>query len=492
MHDLSRSFAPWTFDERIELLNTLERLQMENRDAICAAIKEDYGGTRTEGWNKLADVFLGLNTLRHVKANLAKWMQGQSVDVGFPFALQGKGRYTYEPLGVVLIITPWNYPWHLAMSGLADALGAGNRVIIKPSEFTPHTAKLMQDLIAKYFPTQMVTVMTGGADVASHLCSLPFDHIMYTGSPRVGKIIAKAAAANLTPCTLELGGKCPVIAAPDADISSVATLVLNSKIQTNSGQTCIAPDYVLVPNGKGKEFAEEAVKAIRNDWGRLANKEGYCGIISENHYDRLMHLAQDAKNKGATVFEVDEAPQEFDTAKSLRFPPKVIVNITDDMDIASEEIFGPLLGVLEYEDMDQAIKYINERPRPLALYVFSNDAKVSEKVIHRTVSGGVTVNGIGTHCLPQALPFGGVGNSGYGSYHGEEGFRTFSHKKPIFESKKIVVKPPNRGPQDYDKQAEFLIKFDPGYYFETGKAILKVTGAMAALAFGAKYFRCSL
>jgi len=484
MHYLSRSTTAWTCEERVAKLDALEKMTIDNREAICTAIKADYGGTRPEGWSKLADVFLGLNTLRHVRANVATWMAGGSVNAGFPGALVGKARYTYEPLGVVLIMTPWNYPWHLAMSGLADALGAGNRVVLKPSEYTPATSALMQQLIASVFSADEVVVLTGAVEVSSALCALPFDHIMFTGGPSVGKLVAKAAAANLTPCTLELGGKCPVVIGGDVSLADVATIVINSKLQ-NAGQTCIAPDYVMVPKGKAKEFAELAKVAVGRDWGSLAGKEGYCGIINKANYDRVQALAEDAQKKGATVIELDEHWKGTDS--SLRLPPKLVLGITKDMDIATEEIFGPIMGVVEYDDLEGAIRYVNERPRPLALYIFTHDQKTKDQIIANTVSGGVTVNGLGTHYLPQALPFGGVGNSGYGAYHGEEGFRTFSHKKPIFEIAKVKVKADQRGPPAVNKQAEFLINYDPEYYFETGKAILKVTGALAAITLGARF-----
>lgn len=490
MYHLSRSTSAWTLEERLAKLDALEKMTIANREAICAAIKSDYGGTREEGWSKLADVFLGINTLRHVRANLASWMKGAAVNAGFPFSLMGKARYTYEPLGVVLIMTPWNYPWHLAMSGLADALGAGNRVVLKPSEHTPATSALMQKLISSIFSAEEVVVMTGEVEVASALCALPFDHIMFTGGPAVGKLVAKAAAGNLTPCTLELGGKCPVIIGSDVSLADVTTIVMNNKLH-NAGQTCISSDYVMVPKGKAKEFAELAKATIRRDWGPLANKEGYCGIINKASFVRLQALADDAREKGATVIELDADTTTF-SPPSLRFPPKLIMGITPDMDIATEEVFGPIMGVVEYEDIADAIRYVNKRPRPLALYLFTEDQRIKDQVIANTVSGGVTINGIGSHCIPQALPFGGVGNSGYGAYHGEDGFRTFSHKKPIFEIKKVKVKPDQKGPPQANKQAEFLINYDPEYYFETGKAILKVTSALAAITFGAKYFRCNL
>jgi coniferyl-aldehyde dehydrogenase len=359
---------------------------------------------------------------------------------------------------------------------MADALGAGNRCIVKPSEFTPATSALLKKLCAKYFSEDEVAVVLGESKTSAFLCSLPFDHILYTGSPAVGKLVAAAAAPNLTPCTLELGGKCPVVICPDADVKLVAESVLTTKLAVNAGQVCVAPDYVMVPKGKGKAFADACVAEAKKSWGGdFSSKEGYCGIISRRHYDRLQGLCDDAIEKGATVVELDANATNYGPGSTLRFPPKCVLGLTGQMALNEEEIFGPVLPVIEYEDVEAAITYVNARPRPLALYLFTNDNSHKAEICERTVSGGVTVNGCGMHCIPQTMPFGGIGNSGMGAYHGQDGFKTFSHKKPIFEMHKISTE---RGPSNCEP-AEFFININPQAKIVQVKTLLPVLTLLA-------------
>jgi coniferyl-aldehyde dehydrogenase len=342
----------------------------------------------------------------------------------------GRSYVVYQPLGVIGVISPWNYPLSLALIPLATALAAGNRVMLKPSEFAPATTTFLKQLLQDLYPEEQVAVVTGGADVGATFASLPFDHLAFTGSTNVGRSVMKHAAENLVPVTLELGGKSPAIVAADANIETAATSIAYGKL-ANAGQTCIAPDYVLVPEQKVEAFVAAYRAAVTKLYPKGMATKNYTSIINARHQSRLRDLVGDAKRKGARIVEV--APSSIDRGGSRKFAPAHILETTDDMAVMREEIFGPLLPVVTYGAMDDAIAHINRGGRPLALYYFGGHGENRRKVLERTTSGNVTVNDTLMHYVQNDLPFGGVGTSGMGAYHGPEGFKSFSHAKGIFE-----------------------------------------------------------
>jgi acyl-CoA reductase-like NAD-dependent aldehyde dehydrogenase len=358
-----------------------------------------------------------------------------------------------QPLGVVGIVVPWNYPLLLALSPLSGALAAGNRVLVKMSEFTPRTGELVKSLFEEAFPDGEVQVILGGADVAQEFCKLPFDHLLFTGSTAVGRAVMRAAAENLTPVTLELGGKSPAIVGPECRIEEAARKILFGKC-LNAGQTCIAPDYVLLPRAQEQAFANAAAAAVAELYPSLRNNPDYTGIVNRRHELRLQELLDDALMRGASVRQLNPAEEEFEGSGKLA--PALVAGVNDGMRIMQEEIFGPLLPLVPYDCLEDAIRYVNARPRPLALYYFGNFDDHIQKVLNETVSGGVTVNETILHISQEHLPFGGVGPSGMGAYHGKAGFETFSKVKPIFHQSSLnglfLFRPP------YGKRFDSLIK----------------------------------
>jgi acyl-CoA reductase-like NAD-dependent aldehyde dehydrogenase len=340
----------------------------------------------------------------------------------------GRARIIPQPLGVVGIIVPWNYPLFLAISPLAAALAAGNRVMLKMSEFTPRTGELLAELIARHFTADDVAVVLGDAAVGADFARLPFDHLLFTGSTKVGHDIMRMAADNLTPVTLELGGKSPVIVGPDYPLEKAAERIMVGKL-LNAGQTCIAPDYVLLPAGREQEFVDAARTVVARCFPAMATTPDYTSIINERHYQRLQGYVSDAQERGARIEPLSMAAAD---ATQRKLPPLALLDVNDDMRVMQDEIFGPLLPVLPYADLDAAISYVNRHPRPLALYYFGHDGAARDRVLNETVAGGVTVNDTILHIAQEELPFGGVGPSGMGQYHGIEGFRTFSKQKAVF------------------------------------------------------------
>ena len=430
----------WTLGERLERLRTLQRMQRENREILVAAIEADFGG-RGKPWSTVVDIGGGLNTTREVITNLAQWMKPQRVDAAIPFNLAGDAYCIYEPLGVILCLTPWNFPVHLATSALADLIGAGNRVVLKPSEHAPRTSKLLAELVAKYFDPLDIYVICGDAKIAQTLTSLKFDHIMFTGSPSVGKIVMRAAAENLTPVTLELGGKNPVLVAPDYDLEHAARELINFKAG-NVGQMCTCVDYVLVPEGRAGDFADFCADEVSKRWGQdkpLTDHPEYSSMININHANRVKSLILDAQQKGGAVRCLCPKGKQQNGNKialTLVLPP-----LAPEMKVLTEEVFGPVMAIREYKDITSAISYINRGERPLAFYAFTNSTRTRQLLLERIVAGGITINALNVHAVVQALPFGGVGNSGMGAYHGIDGFHNFSHKKSIYVAKRSFLLP---------------------------------------------------
>ncbi|MBL8520873.1 MAG: coniferyl aldehyde dehydrogenase [Betaproteobacteria bacterium] len=435
---------------RRAVLASLERLVVENMAAFERAVSADFGH-RSAHETRALEVFPALSAIRGARRHVGAWMKPKRRWASMWF-LPARTEIRPQPLGVVGIIVPWNYPMLLALSPLSGALAAGNRVLVKMSEFTPHTGELMQSLAAKYFPGGEVQVLLGDADVAEAFSHLPFDHLLFTGSTAVGRHVMRAASENLTPVTLELGGKSPAIVGPECRIDEAAQKIMFGKC-VNAGQTCIAPDYVLVPRAQERAFADAAQRAVEATYPTLADNPDYTTIINARHRARLLGYLDDALAQGAAV-RVLHAEQGV--AASGKIAPTVVANVTDGMRIMQEEIFGPLLPLVPYDTLDDAIAYVNARPRPLALYYFGNFQDHIDKVLDHTVAGGVTVNETILHISQEHLPFGGVGPSGMGAYHGQAGFETFSHMKPVFHQALLngmfLFKPP------FGKRFESLIK----------------------------------
>jgi coniferyl-aldehyde dehydrogenase len=416
---------------RRERLDRLHEMVAANEAAIMEAINADFGG-RARQEMVLTELFIVLSAIRQQRRKLARWMRPRRVSTPLHM-LPGSSEIMPQPLGVIGNIVPWNYPCQLALVPAAAQLAAGNRVMIKPSELTPAFSRLLAQLAAQYFSTAELAVIEGGVEVSRDFSALPFDHLVFTGSTAVGRQVAVAAAHNLTPVTLELGGKSPAIIDESCDLAESAPRLAFGKL-FNAGQTCVAPDYALVPRARVDEFVREVSAAATAMFPTFAGNAQYTSIISERHHARLLQLVQDAEEQGARVVRLgpaDGAPGD------RRLAPILLLGVTPEMAVMREEIFGPLLPVVPYDTLQQAIAFINQRERPLALYWFGRERRNCSKVLRSTISGGVTVNDALWHAAQENLPFGGVGASGSGAYHGEHGFLAFSKQKPIYRQARL-------------------------------------------------------
>jgi len=443
---------PPSYAERISRIDRLISMSRRYQDDLVSAARADFG-SRSPHETILADVFATVSVCKYIRGNLKKWMAPDRRHIGMTLA-PARAAVQSQPLGVVGIIAPWNYPYYLAVSPLAFALAAGNRALVKPSELTPNVSELMANIMDEAFAPDVVDVMTGGPDVATFFSSLPFDHILFTGSTKVGGYVMQAAAKNLTPVTLELGGKSPTIVHRDYPIEKAVDRIVAGKYM-NCGQTCIAPDYVMVHESEREAFVTAFRESIARSYPSIAGNQDYTSIVSDRHYERVQGLIRDAEKRGATKIEVNPAGETFE-ASDRKIPPTLLLDVNDDMDVMREEIFGPVLPVRTYQTLDEAIDYVNDHPRPLALYYFDQDAYRAEDVLARTTSGGAAINDTVLHVLVDDMPFGGVGPSGIGAYHGKEGFETFSHKKAVFYQSRVngasLLAPP------YGKLIETLSK----------------------------------
>jgi coniferyl-aldehyde dehydrogenase len=431
MHAATRRSPVVERNRRQARLDALIALVHDNAERFVTAISADFGH-RSAHETRLLELFPSLEAVRHNRSHFGAWMKPQRKSASIWFR-PGRARIIPQPLGVVGIIVPWNYPLFLAVSPLAAALAAGNRVMIKMSEFTPRTGELLAELVAKYFNAEDVSVVLGDASVGADFARLPFDHLLFTGSTKVGHDIMRMAADNLTPVTLELGGKSPAIVGPEYSMAKAAERIMVGKL-LNAGQTCIAPDYVLVPAGREQAFIEAARAVVAKCWPDMANTPDYTAIVNDRHYQRLQGYVADARERGAQIEPLSTALAD-DTRRKL--PPLALLKVDDNMRVMQDEIFGPLLPVLPYKDLEAAIAYVNQHPRPLALYCFENDSGRRDRVLDETVAGGVTINDTILHIAQEELPFGGVGPSGMGHYHGMEGFRTFSKQKAVFYQSRL-------------------------------------------------------
>ena len=415
-------------EQRQQWLKSLRQLLSDEREVLIDAISQDFSH-RSADETLFAELMPSLHGIDYTLKHLKRWMKpsARSVDVMFQPA---SAHVMYQPLGVIGIIVPWNYPLYLAMGPLMGALAAGNRVMLKLSEFTPATGRLLKDLLGRIFPEDCVAVVLGEADVAVAFSGLAFDHLLFTGSTQVGKLVMRAAAEHLTPVTLELGGKSAAIVSADVPLKDAAQRIAWGK-SLNAGQTCIAPDYVLVPENRVQGFVDAYRQVMHSFYPTLIDNPDYTAIINERQLARLEHLKTDAVAKGARLIPL------YEQGQGRRMAHCLVLDVNDDMQVMQEEIFGPLLPVVAYRDLAQALAYITERPRPLALYYFGYNKAEQQRVLQNSHSGGVCINETLLNVAVDDLPFGGVGPSGMGRYHGHEGFLTFSHAKSVLAKQRV-------------------------------------------------------
>ncbi len=447
-----RAGPPPLAERRADLENVAHAIA-RSAGALEAAISADFGN-RSRHETALAEIFPAQATIRHALRNLARWMRPKRVSVGLEL-MPATARILYQPVGVVGIISPWNYPFNLAIVPLVAALAAGNRVMLKPSELAPRTAQFIADLLAELFPAEKVATVVGGPETGRAFAGLPFDHLLYTGSTKVGRMVMQAAAENLTPVTLELGGKSPCIVGDDAALPNAVESIVHGKL-LNAGQTCIAPDYVLLPEQNLEEFITLATQTVQKFYPTLAANPDYSSIINDRHYQRIAQYVAEAKARGGQVVEINPAHETL-PPEARKFVPTLVIDPDDDLAVMREEIFGPVLPVKTWRTLDQAIDYVNAHPRPLALYYFGTDSAKRDEVLRRTISGGASVNTTLLHFAVENLPFGGIGASGIGAYHGEFGFQTFSHRRGVFAQSRLngqwLLYPP------FGRLADTLLKF---------------------------------
>ena len=410
---------PSASERRANLQRLLNAL-LKNQEELASAIDRDFGG-RSRDEVLFSEIYVAANAIRHARGHVHGWMAARRRQVGWPL-LPASAWIMPQPLGVVGIIVPWNYPVFLSMAPLAGALAAGNRVMLKLSEYTPETSALLARILSETFSADHVTALTGDAAVGRAFSSLPFDHLLFTGATDVGRQVMRAAAANLTPVTLELGGKSPAIIAPDARPDRAAADIVYGKL-LNSGQTCIAPDYVLIASQMLRPFVDALDKSVRHYYPAAQ----YTSIINSRHQHRLSSYLDEARARGVEAISMGPPP-----ADGRRIQPTVLIDPPEDLLVMCDEIFGPILPIKTYQTLDEAIAFVNSRPRPLVLYLFTGDRRIVDRVLTHTVSGGVCINDTLLHIAAEDLPFGGVGLSGMGHYHGREGFDTFSKLKPVF------------------------------------------------------------
>ena len=413
-------------------------LVKDHGEALCQAMNEDFGN-RSVDQGMMTDIVSSVNFGKYCLKHMDKWAKPEKRKVTFPLGLLGaKAEVRYEPKGVVGILSPWNFPVQLTFNPLMQILAAGNRAMIKPSEFTEATSAMMEKLVSEYFAQDEVAVITGSPEVAQAFSSLQFDHLLFTGSTATGRRVMEAAGRNLVPVTLELGGKSPVIMGRSADLEKAGSRVAMGKMM-NAGQICLAPDYMIVPEEKEEAAIAGVQLGVHEQYPTLLDNEDYASVVTDRHFDRLQDMVADAKAKGADVIEVNPGEEDFSNTNSRKMPLTILRNVSDDMEAMQEEIFGPVLPVKTYQNVGEAIDYVNKNDRPLGLYYFGEDAGEREQVLKQTASGGVTVNDVIFHISMDDLPFGGVGPSGIGSYHGPEGFKEFSHARSVYQQPKIDV-----------------------------------------------------
>ncbi|MCU1741366.1 MULTISPECIES: coniferyl aldehyde dehydrogenase [Pseudomonas] len=434
-------------EQRRQWLDSLRQLLSDERQALIDAISQDFGN-RSADETLLGELMPSLHGIQHARRHLKGWMKASRRKVGLAFQ-PASAKVVYQPLGVVGVIVPWNYPLFLSVGPLVGALAAGNRVMLKLSESTPATGLLLKELLGRVFPEDQVCVVLGEAEIGMAFSKLPFDHLLFTGATSIGRHVMRAAAENLTPVTLELGGKSPAIVSQDVPLKDAAERIAFGKT-LNAGQTCVAPDYVLVPEDRVGSFVEAYRQAVRSFYPTLVDNPDYTSIINDRQLARLNGYLSDATSKGALLIPL------FDQGQGRRMGHSLLLNVNDEMTLMQDEIFGPLLPIVPYKGLDEAFAYINSRPRPLALYYFGYNRSEQQRVLDETHSGGVCLNDTLLHVPQEDLPFGGIGPSGMGHYHGHEGFLTFSKAKGVLTKQRFnaarLIYPP------YGKSIQKLIQ----------------------------------
>ncbi len=431
----ARQPAP-TARERIDRLKRLHNVILDYKDRLVEAVDADFGG-RAGAETLLMELLPVLQGIAHNRKHVRKWMKASRRETPlmlFPCT----SKVHYQPLGVIGIVVPWTVPLLLALSPLVSAFAAGNRAMIKTSEFVPQTGALLQEMLASAFSDEEVVVFTGDVEVATEFTKLPFDHLVFTGSTNIGRLVMRAAAENLTPVTLELGGKSPAIVHPSFPIEEAANRIALGK-GLNAGQVCVAPDYLLLPRAQLDGFVQAYVQAASKHYPTLAENADYTSIITERQRDRLHGLLRDAESKGAEVISINPANESLEG--TCKLPMTVLKNVNDAMQVMQEEIFGPILPLVPYDDLDEAVAYVNARPRPLALYYFDWDRSRGEEMLKATHSGGVALNDVLSQGAVDDVPFGGIGPSGMGHYHGKEGFLSFSKAKAVVRKGRLDTLP---------------------------------------------------
>lgn len=434
---------------RRQRLNKLRQALLKHTDALCSAISADFGH-RSLHETKALELFPSLAGIAHAESHLRRWMKPKRRGVSIWF-MPASNAIVPQPLGVIGVIVPWNYPLFLAIGPLSCALAAGNRAIVKMSEFTPRFGEAFRVALAEFFDETEVAVINGSVEVAQSFSAIAWDHLLFTGSTSIGKHVMRAAADNLTPVTLELGGKSPTIVGPDFPIETAAQRIMHGKC-LNAGQTCVAPDYVFVPEGKEQAFIAAAKAAVSAWYPNLASNPDYTAVVNGRHLDRLRGYLKDAQDKGACIHPLADAD-----GSNGKLAPTIVTGVTEAMSVMQDEIFGPILPIMTYKTVDETLRYVNAHPRPLALYYFEYDNNRISQMLAGTISGGVGINETVMQVGQDDLPFGGVGPSGMGHYHGFEGFQTFSKMKPVFAQSRLnglsLLRPP------YGKRIEAMLKF---------------------------------
>ena len=422
---------PEAMSVRRDRIDRAIALLIDHAEDFAKAVSADFGH-RSREQTLMTDIMPSVSAMKHAKKHFESWAKNEKRKPTFPLGLLGaKAEVVYQPKGVVGIVAPWNFPVGMVMVPMAGILAAGNRAMVKPSEFTEEVSALFAEVIPKYFAEEEMAVFTGGPDVGIAFSKLAFDHMIFTGATGIGRHIMRAAAENLVPVTLELGGKSPTIIGRSADLKKAGDRIALGKMM-NAGQICLAPDYLLVAKDQENDVIEAIKAGVQSQYPTLLANDDYTSVVNGRNHERLQSYLADAREKGAELIEINPAGEDFASSNGNKMPLTIVRNVTDDMKVMQEEIFGPILPVMTYASVDDAVDYVNAHDRPLGLYYFGTDKAEENRVLSRTISGGVTVNDVIFHNAMEDLPFGGTGPSGMGNYHGVDGFKTFSHMRAIY------------------------------------------------------------
>ncbi|MDF1691453.1 MAG: coniferyl aldehyde dehydrogenase [Zhongshania sp.] len=440
---------------RIDRLARIADIHLRYKDQLIEALSHDFGH-RSRFQSTITDVLASSREAKETQKEVKKWMRPENRKVPFPMnIMSSKAQIHYQPLGVIGNMSPWNFPAHLAFSPAIGAIAAGNRVMLKPSDLTPATSTVISTMVADGFDPTEMTVVNGDVNTAIEFSKLAFDHLVYTGGPEIAKSVMAAAAQNLVPLTLELGGKCPVIVDQSANIQQAAQRTMTMKIM-NSGQLCLSPDYVLLPETKLEEFLSAATATLGGFFSSIADNEDVTSIINQRHYDRLQGYIDEAKAAGCRIEEFNPANEDFSNSPR-KMPFRFVINPDESLRVINDELFGPILVIKTYRDFNETVSYVNSKHRPLALYCFSNNKTNIQNLLQNTCSGGVTINDVAQHITCPDLPLAGIGNSGMGSYHGHHGFLQFSHKKAVYHQGLLSIGK-YLAPPSTDKKQRFVDK----------------------------------